>query len=72
MHKSPVIVEHEMFCHSSSHWSHRNSNQRTEKIPGTNTRQAFHRFSAKNRYPGNIAHTNTKESITVRGLKPEC
>jgi hypothetical protein len=69
MHRTPVNVEHEMFYDTSSHWSHRNSNQRTKKIPGRNTRQALHRFIAKNSHPGNIAHT--KESATVRSLKPE-
>jgi hypothetical protein len=70
MYAFPANVEHEMFCDtSSSHWSHRNSNQRTEKIPGRNTKQAFHRVIAKNCHPGNITHT--RESATVRRLKPE-
>jgi hypothetical protein len=42
---------------------------RGQKIPGRNTRQTFHRLIAKNRHLGNIAHT--KESATVRSLKPE-
>jgi hypothetical protein len=41
-----------------------------EKISRRNTRQAHHRFTAMNSDPGNIAHT--KESATVRSLKPEC
>jgi hypothetical protein len=47
MHRNPVNVKHEIFCDTRSHRSHRNSNQRTEKIPGRSTRQAFHRFIAK-------------------------
>jgi hypothetical protein len=47
MNRNPANVKHEMFCDASSHGSHRNINQRTEKIPGRNTTQTIHRFIAK-------------------------
>jgi hypothetical protein len=64
-----VNVEHEMFCYTSNHWSHRNCNYRTEKVSGNNTRKAFNRFSTKNSCTRNITHY--KESATIRNLKPE-
>jgi hypothetical protein len=69
MHGNPANVKHEMFCDTSSHWSHRNSNQGTEKIPGRNTRQSLHRFISENCHPADTVHT--KESATVQSLKPE-
>jgi hypothetical protein len=62
----------EVLCDTSSQWSHRNSNQRSEKIsrsleeiPGKHSTDSLQ----KNYHPGNIAHT--KESNTTRSLKPE-
>jgi hypothetical protein len=40
-------VEHEMLCHTSSHWGHWNCKQKFTKISGNNTRTTFSRFPTK-------------------------
>jgi hypothetical protein len=67
--RNSTNVEHEMFCPTGNHWSHRNCNYRTKNISGKNTRKAFNRFSTKNSCTRNI--TRYKESATIRNLKPE-
>jgi hypothetical protein len=55
-------VEHEMLCHTSNHWGHRNCNQKFTKISGNNTRTTLKRFFTKNCHTRNITHH--KESAT--------
>jgi hypothetical protein len=62
-------VEHEMFCHTSNHWSHRNCNYRTknnlETIPGKHSIDSIQ----KNSWTGNITHY--EDSATITNLKLE-
>jgi hypothetical protein len=54
-------VEHEMLCHTSNHWGHRNFKQKFTKISGNNTRTTLNRFFTKN------CHTrNTGTSHIIR------
>jgi hypothetical protein len=55
-------VEHEMLCHTSIHWGHRNFKQKFTKISGNNTRTTLNRFLTKNCHTRNI--TQHKESAT--------
>jgi hypothetical protein len=54
-------VEHEMLCHTSNHWGHRNCKQKFTKISGNNTRTKLNRFFTKNCHTWNMTH---KESAT--------
>jgi hypothetical protein len=40
-------VEHEMLCHTSNHWGHRNCKKKFTKISGNNTRTTLNRFLTK-------------------------
>jgi hypothetical protein len=40
-------VEHEMLCHTSNHWGHRNYKRKFTKISGNNTRTTINRFPTK-------------------------
>jgi hypothetical protein len=42
-----IIMEHEMLCHTSNHWGHRNCEQKFTKISGNNTRTTLNRFLTK-------------------------
>jgi hypothetical protein len=55
-------VEHDMLCHTSNHWGHRNCKKKFTKISGNNTRTTLNRFPTKNCHTRNITHH--KESAT--------
>jgi hypothetical protein len=40
-------VEHEMLCHTSNHWGHRNCEKKFTKISENNTRTTLNRFLTK-------------------------
>jgi hypothetical protein len=61
-YKNSENVEHEMLCHTSNHWGHRNCKQKFTKISGKNTRTTLNRFPTKNCHTRNITHH--KESAT--------
>jgi hypothetical protein len=68
-YRNSETVEHEMFCHNSNHWGHRNCKQKFTKISGNNTRTILNTFFTKNCHTRNITHH--KESATSRDFKPE-
>jgi hypothetical protein len=47
---------HEMLCHTSNHWGHRNCEQKFTKLSGNNTRTTLNRFFTKNCHTRNITH----------------
>jgi hypothetical protein len=40
-------MEHEMLCHISNHWGHRNCEKKFTKISGNNARTTLNRFPTK-------------------------
>ena len=52
-----VCVEYEMNYYTCNNWSHWSSNKSFKEKFGSQTRETFNRFTTKNNYPGNIAHT---------------
>jgi hypothetical protein len=62
LYRNSENVEHEMLCHTSNHWGHRNCEQKFTKMSGNNTRTTLNRFPTKNCHTRNITHH--KESAT--------
>jgi hypothetical protein len=62
MYRNSENVEHEMLCHTSNHWGHRNCEQKFTKMSVNNTRTTLNRFFTKNCHTRNITHH--KESAT--------
>jgi hypothetical protein len=62
-------VAHEIFCHTSNHWGHRNYKYKTKKYLETIPRKHSIDSLQKKICTGNITHY--KESATVRNFNPE-
>ena len=63
MYRDTTNVEPQMYDHTSSNWSHWNSNEKLKEKVGSCTRETFDRFSTKDSYTWNITHNTGSTGV---------
>ena len=58
-----IIVEPEMYDHTSNGWSHWNSSEKLKEKFGSCTRKTFDRFTTKDSYTWNITHNTESTAV---------